>query len=115
MATPQVPQQLGTITNITSANGAPAVAGDGFATGYQRFVNVWVGLTGGVSVDVLIWVYRTNAGWVNYVDVPQTTVLTANGGGFFQFELRGAERIYVQLLNLVALPSCKLIVEGVTY
>lgn len=115
MATPQTPQQLGTINNITVANSTPSGASAGFATDYQRFVNVWLGLTGGTSVDVVVWVWRTNAGWINYVDVPQTTVLTTNGGGFFQFELRGAERVYIQLLNLVGPPSCSLIVEGVTY
>ena len=115
MAAPQVPQLLGSSSGITSANGTPSGASAGFATSYQRFLNIWVGLTGGTSVDVQFWVWRTGIGWVLYVDVPQTTVTTANTGGFFQLEMRGAERIYVQLLNLVGPPTCQIFVEGVTY
>lgn len=120
MATPQNPQQLGYTTNIRSANGTPSGASAGYSTSFQRFINIWVGLAGGTSVDVSIWVYRTGIGWVLYADVPTTTVTTANGGGFFQLEMRGAERIYIQLANFVGTsppptPAVALLVEGITY
>lgn len=115
MASPQTPQSLGFASNITLANGTPSGATAGFATNYQRFVNVWIGLTGGTSVDVSVWVWRTGVGWVFYSDVPTTTITTANGGGFFQLEMRGAERIYIQLANLVGPPTIRLLVEGITY
>lgn len=115
MAAPQTPQFLGSLASITAVNGTPSGASAGFATNYQRFVNLWVGLTGGTSVDVSVWVWRTGIGWISYVDVPPTTVTTANGGGFFQFEMRGAERVYFQFTNFVGPPTVRLLVEGVTY
>lgn len=115
MASPQTPQFLGSLASITAVNGTPSGASAGFATNYQRFVNLWVGLTGGTSVDVSVWVWRTGVGWIFYADVPPTTVTTANGGGFFQFEMRGAERVYFQFTNFVGPPTVALLVEGVTY
>lgn len=115
MASPQTPRLLGTISSLTAVNGTPSGASAGFPTDYQRFVNLWLGLTGGTSVDVAVWVYRTGIGWVLYADVPTTTITTTNGGGFFQLEMRGAERIYFQFTNFVGPPTVRVVVEGVTY
>lgn len=110
-----VPQELGTFTGIAAAMAAPTLDSDGVATNGARFVNVWVGMTGGTSVVFQVYVYRTLQGWTYYGDVPATTLLTASGGGFFQLETRGAERVYAQLITFTGPPTCTLLYEGVTY
>lgn len=109
------PQTLGTFSGINAAMPAPTVESDGVATFGSRFVNVWVGMAGGTSVVLQCWVYRTLQGWTYYGDVPATTLLTTNGGGIFQLELRGAERVYAQLITFTGPPTCSILYEGVTY
>ena len=57
------PQELGTVTGIVAAMAAPTLSTDGFATNGARFVNVWVGMTGGTSVVFQVYLYRTGQGW----------------------------------------------------
>ena len=109
------PQELGTFTGIVAAMPPPTLDSQGVATNGARFVNVWVGMTGGTSVVFQVYLYRTVQGWSYYGDVPATTLTTTNGGGIFQLELRGAERVYAQLTSLVGGPTCSLLYEGVTY
>lgn len=110
------PATLGSATGIIGATGAPTLATDGYSTLSNRYVNVWVGLAGGTSCDVQIYVYQATVGWLLYTDVPTTTVLTANGGGLFQLELRGASRVYARLTNFVGVgATAAIVVEGVTY
>lgn len=116
LAGPGAPAALGSATGIIAATGAPSLATDGYATLGNRFVNVWVDMAGGTSCDVQVYLYRTTVGWILYTDVPTTTVLTANGGGLFQLEPRGAERIYVRLINFVGGgATAGIFVDGVTY
>lgn len=109
------PQELGVFTGIVAAMAAPTLATDGVATNGARFVNVWIGMTGGTSVVAQFYLYRTGQGWTYYGDVPATTLLTSNSGGLFQLELRGAERVYAQLITFTGPPTCSILYEGVTY
>lgn len=93
---------LGQAGPFIADNGSPIGAANpatiGFDTQMLRFVNVWVGLTGGTSFAVNIYVFNADASmWYLYTDVPTTTVLTANGGGLFQLELRGVDRVYCRV------------------
>ena len=109
---------LGTAGPFVGDNGSPigGAATLGFDTQYLRFVNTWVKLTNGTSFDVLFYVYNSASQWMLYVDVPQTTVTTANGGGFFQLEMRGIERFYCRVLNPVgANVTANLLIQGVSY
>ena len=109
------PQELGVFTGIVAAMPAPTLDSQGVATNGARFVNVWIGMTGGTSVVFQVYLYRTGQGWTYYGDVPATTLLTAQGGSIFQLELRGAERVYAQLTTFVGPPTCTILYEGVTY
>lgn len=109
------PQQLGYFSGIAAAMPNPSAATDGVATNAARFVNVWLGMTGGTSVVLQVWVYRTTQGWTYYSDVPATTFSTTYGGGIVQLELRGIERVYAQLTTFTGPPTCALLYEGVTY
>lgn len=111
------PTQIGKLTGINAATAAPTQtdATAGFDTQSQRFVNIWYLLVGGTSVDTTVYLYRTGIGWILYTDVPQLTLSTSNAGGVIQIETRGAERVYVRLLNFVGPPTVDVILESVTY
>lgn len=113
------PTLLGTAGPFNADNGSPIGASNpdtlGFDTQCLRFINAWVGLVGGTSFNVMFYVFDGTA-WYLYTDVPTTTVLTANGGGFFQLEMRGITRVYVRVLTPVgAGVSAGIKVEGVSY
>lgn len=108
-------QQIGLTSGIAVAQSAPTLATDGFDTRGERFCNVNVVLTAGTSCDVQIYLYN-GANWVLYTDVPTTTVLSANGGGLFQLEIRGQPRIFARITNLVgAGASVNVFATAVTY
>lgn len=108
-------QQIGLTSGIVLAQAAPTLATDGFETRGERFVNVNVAFTAGTSADVQIYLHN-GSGWVLYTDVPTTTVLSANGGGLFQLEVRGQPRIYVRVTNLVGAGcSVNVFCTAVTY
>lgn len=112
---------LGSVGPLVADNGSPIGVANpdtiGFDTQQLRFINAWVGLSGGTSFDVLFYVYNSVPNtWFLYTDVPQTTVLTVNGGGFFQLEMRGVSRIYCRVLSPVgAGVSAGILLQGVTY
>lgn len=106
---------LGTTTGIAAATAAPTTATQGYETKGHRFVNLWISCAAGTSVDVQVYVYRPMMGWFLYTDVPTTTLLTANGGGLLQLELRGASRVYVRHTNFVGGLTSAVVAEGVTY
>lgn len=113
-------QYLGQAAGIVAATAAPTLPTDGFDTFSMRFVNIWLALSGGTSADIVVWLYRASpdgsiAQWVLYTDVPQTTYLTANGGGVMQLELRGAERIYIQFPNVTVGTTASYHMYGVNY
>lgn len=116
---PQKPEQLGFVGRITSANGAPTLATQGFATNNHRFVNVWAGVLAANATDAYVttfWVYKTGIGWVVYTDVEPVFVRSLQANAVHSLELRGGvERIYVQLSSFAGTPSVALLVEGITY
>jgi hypothetical protein len=91
------------------------VATDGFGTNNFRFINFWVELVGFTSIDVTVYVYHPDVGWVLYTDVPTTTLLTANGGGFIQVETRGVPRVAMKINAVVGAGTADIIAEGMTY
>ena len=100
----------------TVANSTPSGATDGYATGGNRFLNIWYNMSAGsTSVTTRIWFYRQSVGWVLYTDVPTTTILTANGGGFLQLEARGVQRVYVELITFTGNPTVDVHIDGITY
>jgi len=112
----QFPVILGSATGIAAANGTPSGATAGFATGGQRYINVWYSMSAGsTSVTTRIWLYRELIGWVLYTDIPTTTILTANQGGVIQLESRGAQRIYIELITFTGSPTVGIYVDGVSY
>lgn len=106
---------IGSTQNIALATAAPTLATDGYATKGHRFINLWVSCSGGTSVDVSVYVYRQYMGWILYTDVPTTTMLTANGGGLLQLELRGAERVYLRHVSFNGGVTSGILAEAVTY
>lgn len=106
---------LGQTSAIIAATGAPTLATQGYETKGHRYINLWVSCSGGTSVDVTVYIYRTGIGWLLYTDVPQTTLLTANGGGILQLELRGAQRVYVRHNSFNGGVTSGIVAEGVTY
>ena len=115
------PQYLGKTTGIIAGTSAPSTATDGFDALQMRFVNAWVRLTNGTSCDVSVYLYNSapgalQGGWYLYTDVPTTTITTTNGGGVFQIETRGAQRVYVRLQSFVgANATADIILYGVNY
>lgn len=106
---------IGSTQNLVAATAAPTLATDGYATKGHRFVNLWVSCSGGTSVDVSVYVYRQFMGWMLYTDVPTTTLLTANGGGLLQLELRGCERVYLRHNSFNGGVTSSIVAEAVTY
>jgi len=123
MSTPVLPQKLGSVAGIAAVTAAPTLATDGFPTNGYRFINFWVKPALFTSVDVTVYLYRPATapatGWVLYTDVPLTTVLTANGGGFLQLEPRGAVRIALRINTVVPVApfvgTVSILAEGMTY
>lgn len=111
------PTHLGSNTVIAAANGVPSGASAGFPTNALRFINTIMHLQGGTGATavVAVWVYHSSFGWFLYTDVPQTTLLLANNGGIFQLELRGLERVYVQVVSITAGATLTVRCEGITY
>lgn len=111
------PTHLGSNTVIAAANGTPAGASAGFTTNSLRFINTIMHLQGGAGATAVVnvWVYHSSFGWFLYTDVPQTTLLLANNGGIFQLELRGLERVYVQVVSITAGATLTVRCEGITY
>jgi hypothetical protein len=112
-----IPVSLGSQIIVNAANLAPTAPTAGWDTNRLRFVNLYLHLTGaaGVTAAVTVWIYHPIAGWFLYTDVPQTTLLLANNGGFFQLELRGVERVYVQVNTITAGATLTMRAEGVSY
>ena len=120
MSTPAfgpIPTILDGAKVAAAATSAPTLASDGWDTNRLRFVNLYLHLTGpaGVTATVSVWIYHPIAGWFLYTDVPQTTLYLANNGGFFQLELRGVERVYVQVNAITAGATLTMRAEGVSY
>ena len=111
------PTHLGANTVIAAANGVPSGAAAGFTTNALRFINLIMHLQGGAgaTASVNVWVYHSQFGWFLYTDVPTTTLLLANNGGIFQLELRGLERVYLQVNSITAGATLTVRCEGVTY
>lgn len=114
MATiPFKPQPLGSVTGIAAATAAPTLVTEGFPTNDSRFINLWVKITGFGSISVATWVYHTITGWVQ--DLPPTIIPGANLGQFMEFELRGPQRIYLQVTLVVGAGTVDVVAEGITY
>lgn len=106
---------LGSTSGIVAATAAPTTATQGYETKGHRFVNLWVSCSAGTSVDVSVYIYRIGIGWLLYTDVPTTTMLTANGGGILQLELRGAQRVYLRHNSFNGGVTSGIVAEGITY
>lgn len=117
MAFGPAPVSLGAAIVANAATAAPTASTDGWDTQLLRFANLYLHLTGvaGVTAAVNVWIYHPIAGWFLYTDVPTTTLYLANNGGFFQLELRGVERVYVQVNSITAGATLTMRAEGVTY
>lgn len=112
-----IPFSLGAVQTVNAATAAPTLGSQGWEANKLRFVNLYLHLTGaaGATATVVVWIYHPVAGWFLYTDVPATTLYLANNGGFFQLELRGVERVYVQVTALSVGASLAMRAEGVTY
>ena len=117
MAFGPAPISLGSAIVANAATAAPTSVADGWDTQLLRFTNLYLHLTGaaGVTAAVTVWIYHPIAGWFLYTDVPQTTLYLANNGGFFQLELRGVQRVAVQVNSITAGATLTMRAEGITY
>ena len=110
----QAPIALGSTTGIVAPTAAPTLPTDGYDLRDQRFAQLWIGVAGGTSAQVAVYLLGPS-GWILYTDVPPTTFLTADGGGVLQIEPRGALRCYVRVLTLAGGETVAIHAQGVTY
>ena len=108
-------EAIGTAAGVATTTAAPSTATDGIDTKQHRFVNCWIKLVGGTSANFTVYLYRSAIGWIQYTDVPETTLTTANGGGVIQIEPRGADRVYVRCTSVTGPPTHSMAFYGSTY